>query len=160
MEEEIARLLMKMAKFEFYLVNSDSDLAHTRKTNRFDVISGINWTKLADKLERKVPFAAFDFEKTALHIFKETAPQYLVRADGGRLKWDSDDVNIDSWERLLSRSYAQLRNNLAHGNKAQMPAPFTYDRTAQLLEAGHALIEFISREAFNDPHWETPIRFQ
>ena len=160
MEEVIARLLMKMSKFEFYLVNRDTELAHTRTANGLEVVTGINWTRLAQQIERAYPFSKFDFGRSSFGVLQETAPQYLVKTANGYLKWDSDDLPITSWDRLLSRSFAQLRNNLAHGNKAQMPAPFTYDRTEKFLAAGDALIDFIAAHVFDAPHWETPITFR
>jgi hypothetical protein len=160
MEEEIARLMLKMSKFEFYLVNRDIELARTTAIKGLNVVTGIDWNRLARWVEAKHPFTKFDFAQSRFQAFKETAPQYLVKMESGRLGWDSDDRPIDSWERLLSRSFAQLRNNIAHGNKAQMPAPFTRDRTAQFLEAGDALIDFMAREVFDEPGWETPIVFR
>ena len=151
MEEEIARFLITTSKFEFYLISSDTKLAHTKAKGRLEIVAGINWTELAYRVETKHPFAKFDFEQSPFCIFKEASPQYLVKTESGRLKWDSDDLPIDSWERLLTRSYAQLRNNIAHGNKAHLTAQFTHDRTERFIAAGKALIDFIARQIFSDP---------
>ncbi len=158
MDEKIARFMLKVSKFEFFLINTDINLARIHKTT--GNVIGLDWARLADVVEAKNPFSEFDFQQTAFSMLKDTTPQYLVITPERRLKWDSDDQPIDSWERLLLRSFAQLRNNIAHGNKAQMPAPFTHDRTTGFLNAGDALIEFIAEHVFHDPGWQTPIEFR
>ena len=160
MDARIARFMLMVSKFEFFLVNTDLSLAHIRQTNGLRKIEGTNWARVAGLVEERFPFARFDFAPSGFGIFHVTAPQYLVVGDDGVLKWDSDDESIDSWERLLARSFAQLRNNVAHGNKAQLPAPFTCDRTDQFLQAGEMLIDFIASNVFEDPGWETPIEFR
>ena len=95
-----------------------------------------------------------------LRIFAETAPQYLVAKRDGVLDWDSDNLPVDSWDRLLSRGFAQFRNNVAHGNKHQMTAPFTHERTGQFLAAAPVLIDFIATQVFDMPGWETPLMFR
>lgn len=160
LEEQIARFMLRVSKFEFYLVNADRDLARTISVKGLDIIAGINWSRLAQRLESRQPFSQFDFGKSPFGIFKDTAPQYLIKRSDGRLTWDSDDEPIESWERFITRSFAQLRNNVAHGNKGQMTAPFTHDRTEKFLRAGFAFIEFIAEEVFGDPTWETPIAFR
>jgi hypothetical protein len=160
MEDQIAQFLLRAAKLEFFLANADVQLVHLRPAGQLNIVSGVNWTAVAQRIEAKYPFAAFDFALAPFGLFKETAPQYLVWSSENRFKWDSDDNPINSWDRLLSRSYAQLRNNIAHGNKLQMPAAFTHERTAAFLDAGNALIEFIASDVFARPHWETPIVFQ
>lgn len=157
MEEEIARFMLKASKFEFFVVNWDIELAVTRSVREFTVISGINWTKLAQRVEAKFPFKSFDFSKSGFAIFAQTAPQYLVVKEQNRIAWDSDNEPIDSWDRLFSRGYAQLRNNVAHGNKKQQAAPFTYERTAKFLSAGLALMDFIATQVSPEPVWDTPI---
>lgn len=157
MEEEIAGFMLKASKFEFFVVNRDIELAVTKSVRSLTVISGINWTKLAQRVEARFPFASFDFSKSAFEIFAQTAPQYLVVKEKSRVDWDSDNEPIDSWDRLLSRGYSQLRNNVAHGNKKQKAAPFTYERTAQFLPAGLALMEFVAKEVLGESDWDTPI---
>lgn len=157
MEEEISRFMLATSKFEFFLVNRDLRFAHTIDVRGLRAISGVNWTEIAARIEERFPFATFNFAPSGFLAFKESSPQYLTVRKDGRLKWDSDDIHIDSWDRLLSRSFAQFRNNIAHGNKGQMPAPFTYGRTQEFLRAGHALIKFVSAEVLNEPDWETPI---
>lgn len=39
-------------------------------------------------------------------------------------------------------------------------APFTHARMAQFLEAGEALVQFIARQVFGAPDWDTPIKFR
>lgn len=160
MEDRIALFMLKVSKFEFYLINKNTDLAHVRSHNGLEKVEGIDWQRLAATVEGKIPFSEFNFDVCRFGIFRGTVPQYLVKASDGRLKWDSDNDPIDSWERLLTRGFAQLRNNIAHGNKAQLPAPFTHDRTKQFLEGGEVLIDFLASQVFDDPVWETPIMFQ
>ncbi|MDX8470323.1 hypothetical protein RFM26_32095 [Mesorhizobium sp. VK23B] len=157
MEQDIANFMLRAAKFEFFLVNRDTSLVHTKVVGVFTAIIGVNWTKVAQFVEVAFPFNTFDFTNSGFEIFAQTAPQYLVIKHDGRLGWDCDNEPIDSWDRLLTRSYAQLRNNVAHGNKHQMPAPFTHDRTAQFLPAGLALMNFIANQVFLESDWDTPI---
>ena len=157
MEEEISHYMLRVAKFEFFLMSMDITLAHVNGAS--NAITGVNWTRLAQLVEQYHPFAHFDFDHPPIRMFKETAPQVLVKSHHDELKWDSDDVFIDSWERLFTRSFAQLRNNNAHGNKALMPAPFTYERTGQFIAAGHALMNFVGQTIFNRDDWDGPIAF-
>ena len=158
MEERIARFMMVVSKFEFFLVNRDPRLAHLDPTSQ--AVKGINWAHLGQILERKFPFQTFEFDRFKFRIFKETVPQRLVLSGDGRLKWDGDEIVVSSWEVLLGQSFAQLRNNVAHGNKAQLPAPFTHHRTMEFLEGGFELIEFIATEIFGARDWESPIVFR
>ncbi len=157
MEEQISHYMLRMGKFEFFLVSMDINLAHVNGANQ--AIMGVNWTRFAQLVEHYYPFAQFDFDHSPIRMFKETAPQFLVKSDHGGLKWDSDDVVIDSWDRLFTRSFAQLRNNIAHGNKALIPAAFTYERTGQFIAAGHALMDFVGQAIFNRGDWDGPIAF-
>ncbi|WP_299648436.1 hypothetical protein [uncultured Tateyamaria sp.] len=158
MDDKIAEFILLAAKMEFFLVNLDQDFAHVDGETR--VIRGVNWNRIGQSLEDMYPFADFDFEGSGFQILKETLPQYLVAKENGGLKWDSEDVVVSSWQTLLGRSYAQLRNNVAHGNKAQLPAPFTHNRTKDLLEAGHCLIHFIGGAYSHDDSWSYAIQFQ
>ena len=160
MEEEIARFMIRAAKFEFYLVNKDRSLAQTRDVGALRVVAGVNWVMLAHKLQERHPFAMFNFYDTSFGIFVQTVPQFLVKTSDDRLAWDSDDPPIDCWDKLLCRGYSQLRNNIAHGNKEQVPAPFTIERTIQFIRAGDALVDFIAQELFAEVAWERPIVFQ
>ncbi|QKD03474.1 hypothetical protein EB235_19825 [Mesorhizobium loti R88b] len=157
MEQDISLFILAAAKFEFFLVNRDIRFAHVTNVRGIRAVTGVNWSVIAVDVENRFPFASFDFAGRGILIFKETVPQYLTVAWGGALKWDSDNVPIDSWDRLLARSYAQLRNNVAHGNKHQMPAPFTYQRTLEFLPAGHALMDFVATQVFDEADWNTPI---
>ncbi|WP_245710326.1 hypothetical protein [Albimonas donghaensis] len=141
MDKEISEFMLLAAKLEFFLVNFDQSFARVDRATR--IVRGVNWDRIGQSLEDKHPFSEFDFEGSGFQLFKETAPQHLVAKEDGGLKWDSDEIDVVSWQVLLGRSYAQLRNNVAHGNKAQLPAPFTLNRTRQFLEAGHQLIHFI-----------------
>lgn len=157
MEEEISQFILAAAKFEFFLVNHDIRFAHVTNVRGIRAVAGVNWNVISVDVESRFPFASFDFAAKGILIFKETVPQYLTVGWGGTLKWDSDNAPIDSWDRLLSRSYGQLRNNVAHGNKHQMPAPFTYERTLEFLPAGHALMNFVAAEVCDQADWDTPI---
>ncbi|MDF2233205.1 hypothetical protein P2H44_11640 [Albimonas sp. CAU 1670] len=158
MDQEIAKFILLAAKLEFFLVNHDHSFAHMDGATR--AVRGINWDQIGQSLEEKHPFASFDFAGHGFQIFIETPPQYLTIREGGGLKWDSDEVRVSSWQTLLGRSYAQLRNNIAHGNKAQLPAPFTHDRTREFLEAGHQLINFVARAHSSNDAWSSPIHFR
>lgn len=158
MEKDIANFMLLAAKLEFFLVNLDQDFAHVDGTSR--VVRGVNWDRIGQSLESRHPFTEFDFAGSGFQIFKETVPQLLVATEGGGLKWDSDEVKVSSWQILLGRSYAQLRNNVAHGNKAQLAAPFTRDRTEEFLQAGHRLIHFIADTYSSDHAWSYKIQFQ
>jgi hypothetical protein len=149
--------MLEATKFEFYLVNRDQAFAHVDGATK--VVTGVNWDRVGQSIELNHPFNDFDFAGFGFQIFKKTVPQILVAKKNGGLKWDSDEVEISSWQILLGRGYAQLRNNVAHGNKAQLPAPFTYDRTKEFLEAGHRLIHFIAETHFLDEHWSYPVQF-
>lgn len=157
MDEEISKFMLLAAKLEFFLVNLDHNFAHVHTETR--VVRGVNWDRVGQSLEARHPFEEFNFSKSGFQIFKDTVPQRLVAKDGGGLKWDSDEVSVSSWQVLLGRSYAQLRNNVAHGNKSQLPSPFTQDRTSKFLEAGHNLIQFIAREYSPDEFWSYAIQF-
>ena len=158
MDEEIANFMLLAAKLEFFLVNFDQTFAQV--DGKTQVVRGINWHRIGQSLEVKHPFTGFDFAGSGFQLFKETAPQLLVVKEGGGLKWDSDEIEVSSWQILLGRSYAQLRNNVAHGNKAQLPAPFTHDRTREFLEAGRRLIHFIAGAHSSDANWSNAIQFQ
>lgn len=158
MDNEIAEFMLLAAKLEFFLVNLDQGFAHS--DGETSVVRGVNWERIGQSLEHMHPFAAFDFEGSGFQIFKETVPQYLVAKEDGGLKWDSDEVEVMSWPVLLGRSYAQLRNNVAHGNKAQLPAPFTRERTREFLEAGRCLIHFVASTHSTNNTWNYPIQFQ
>lgn len=157
MDEEISRFMLLAAKLEFFLVNLNQDFAHVDEKTR--AVRGVNWGRIGQSLEGKHPFKKFDFAGSGFQLFKETIPQRLVAKDGGGLKWDGDEIEVSSWQVLLGRSYAQLRNNVAHGNKAQIPAPFTRDRTREFLEAGHKLIHFIAGAHSSDDTWSYAVQF-
>lgn len=157
MDEEIANFMLLAAKFEFFLVNHDQTFAHVDGDTR--VVRGVNWDRVGHSLESKHPFTSFKFVESGFQLFRETVPQYLVVKEGGGLKWDSDAIEVSSWQILLGRSYAQLRNNVAHGNKAQLPAPFTHDRTREFLEAGRRLIHFVAAEHSSDETWSYEVQF-
>jgi hypothetical protein len=110
--------MLLAAKFEFFLVNLGQRFAHGNGTTK--TIAGVNWDRIGRSLEDKHPFNEFDFANSGFQIFKDTVPQFLVEKENGRLKWDSDGDVFSSWQVLLSRGYAQLRNNVAHGNKEHL----------------------------------------
>lgn len=160
MEHEVAAFMMKVSKFEFFLVNRDRKLAHISEVRSLSIVTGVNWTKLAQYVEDRFPFKKFDFKASGFNAFVETAPQYLVVKQDGTFGWDSDNVAVDSWDQLLSRGFAQFRNNVAHGNKYQITAPFTHERTREFLNAAPLLIDFIATNVFDTLWWETPLMFK
>lgn len=158
MDEEIAEFMLLASKLEFFLVNLNQDFAHVDGTTK--VITGVNWDRVGQSLEGMHPFNKFEFAEFGFQVFKETAPQFLTVNGNGGLKWDSDEVEVSSWQVLLRRGYAQLRNNVAHGNKAQLPAPFTHDRTKEFLEGGRCLIHFIAEVHSSDCTWSYAVQFK
>lgn len=158
LDEEIADFMLLAAKLEFFLVNFDQAFAHV--DGRTKAITGVNWDRVGQSLEGMYPFSEFDFATSGFQLFKETAPQYLTVKEDGGLKWDSDEVEVSSWPILLGRGYAQLRNNVAHGNKAQLPAPFTQGRTREFLEAGRCLVRFIAGAHSSNDAWSYAVQFQ
>lgn len=158
LDEEIANFMLTAAKFEFFLVNFDQAFAHVRGSRK--IITGVNWDRVGQSLEGMYPFSEFDFASTGFQIFVESVPQFLVAKEDGGLKWDSDEVEVSSWQVLLRRGYAQLRNNVAHGNKVQLPAPFTKDRTKKFIAAGHHLIHFVAGVYSTDDMWSYAVRFK
>lgn len=157
MENAIAHLMVRTAKLEFYLISVSTTFAQVDATGKR--VIGFDWQRLGGEVERRFPFATFDFDSSGFGIFRYTAPQFLTVNNEGVLQWDSDDYPIDSWERLLARSFGQLRNNLAHGNKHHPAAPFTQGRTAEFLKAGNVFIDFVAGSVFNNPDWEVPLGY-
>ncbi|MEI3854975.1 MULTISPECIES: hypothetical protein [unclassified Ensifer] len=155
MESELSQYMTRAAKFEFFLISCDPSLARTDGDLR--KVTGVQWDVVGQRIETMFPFASFDFEHTPFSIFASEPPQFLVVRDDQRLEWDSDTDAVNSWDRLLSRSFAQLRNNIAHGSKRHPPRPFTHGRTPAFLKAGHALIDFIAAYVFNRSDWEQPL---
>lgn len=159
-EDKISKFMFTCSKFEYFVINEDTELGKIGKmidTPPLQKIVGLDWKKLAKKI--KINFEDFNFGSSGFEILKEEPPQFLVKAEK-KLKWDSDNAAIDSWEKLLTRSFAQLRNNIAHGNKAHMPSQFTQDRTEKFIDAGNDLIKFIAKEIFGKENWESSIIFK
>ncbi|MER9387801.1 hypothetical protein [Mesorhizobium sp. M0435] len=157
MEQDIALLTVRIAKLEFYLLTISSKFAQLDAGGKR--IIGFDWQRVGREIENCVPFATFDFANSGFAILRDTAPQFLTVTNDGNLHWDSDDHPIDSWERLMDRSFAQLRNNLAHGSKHRPAAPFTHGRTVDFLKAGHAIIDFVARSVLRKPDWEKPLGY-
>jgi hypothetical protein len=158
-DKNISDYLIRCAKFEYLLVCKDISLAQTEQNGLFQVVKGIEWSKLAQRLEDVRPFATFNFDTYRFGYFKSNTPQFLSIKDGN-LKWDSENKTIDSWILLVTRSFAQLRNNIAHGNKSHMAAAFTADRTEKFIDAGNNFMNFVANELFNEIDWEQPIVFR
>lgn len=78
MEDRIARFMLRVSKFEFYLMNKNIEFAHLRALGELQKVEGVNWQKVALAVEGKFPFAMFDFTTSSFRIFRETAPQFLV----------------------------------------------------------------------------------
>lgn len=160
-EARIAEFIMRFAKFEFFLINLSTEFAHKSptKNTKSRYIMGVDWICLAKFVEDRHPFQSFQFKNCGFEIFKTASPQRLALKETGRLGWDDEPVEIISWELLLTKGLARLRNNIAHGNKAQLKAPFTEERTELFLDAGQSLINFITADIFDAPDWEHPIFF-
>ncbi|GAA6200233.1 hypothetical protein [Aquicoccus sp. SU-CL01552] len=158
MDDEIAGFMLMAAKFEFFLINLNPNFAHVHGKTK--VVTGVNWDRVSESLEDIHPFDEFRLEDSGFQTLKETAPHFLIEAENGGFRWDSDEVKITSWQILLRRGYAQLRNNVAHGNKAQLPAPFTAHRTKEFLAAGHNLIHFIAATYSQDDMLRYPVQFR
>jgi hypothetical protein len=152
--------MLTAAKFEFFLINKNIELARIEEKAGFQKLTGVEWGKLAAFIEKKYQFSKFDFNGCPFSFLSKEVPQYLVKSKNGIPSWDSNEVIVDSWDKLLSRGYAQFRNNVAHGNKAQLPSQFTEDRTEKFLQASLALISFIATDVFDEPQWEGSILFR
>lgn len=159
-EKRISDYLVRCAKFEFFLVNSNIELAKIRSISALQTISGIEWNGLAALIEEKHPYGSFNFSQSGFSFLNDNAPQFLTKRQNGSLKWDSDEPHIDSWLKVLTRSYAQLRNNIAHGNKGYLLSQFTQDRTEKFIEAGNKFMDFIAKDVFGNNSWEEPITFK
>ncbi|MGE0269576.1 MAG: hypothetical protein AB7S78_14090 [Candidatus Omnitrophota bacterium] len=161
-EQEISDLLLRFAKLEFYLINKNSEFARTESIGKMTKITGFDWQKVAPVIQDKASFQCYDFKNSPFKILKDEPPQFLTITQdcNKKIKWDSDDTPINSWDRFLTRSVAQIRNNIAHGNKAHIPAPFTADRTQKYIAAVNEFFEFLMEDIFDDKHWETPIIFR
>ena len=159
LENDISEFMLKAAKFEFFLINKDIQLGRIEEKDNLQKLVGLDWGKLAVIIEDKHKFHDFDFKSCQFSYFKTDVPQYLVKSENGVPKWDSDEVTVDSWAKLLTRGYAQFRNNVAHGNKAQLPSAFTTERTENFLAASHALMAFIAQDIFEERDWERSLFF-
>lgn len=147
--------MLHFSKFEFFLIGRNRDLA---KVGNAGKVVGVNWNQLGSLLEAKHKFSKFDFTASGFQMFKDTAPQFLVMTEHN-IKWDGNEGKINSWEELFTRGLVQLRNNIAHGSKSLIPAPFTAHRTQEFITAARALIAFVAEDVFSNPHWEEPISF-
>ncbi len=49
MEHEISNYMLRMGKFEFFLMNIDIGRAHVHGSSQ--IIMGVNWTRLAQKVK-------------------------------------------------------------------------------------------------------------
>jgi hypothetical protein len=158
MDDRIAKFMLLAAKFEFFLINHSYEFAHI--DGRTGAVKGVNWDRVGSSLEGARPFSEFAFKESGFDIFKETVPMFLKLTRDSRFRWDSEEIEINSWETLLGRSYAQLRNNVAHGNKAQLAAPFRHKKTEEFLVAGEKLILFIAETFGGDYIVTNEIYFQ
>ena len=148
--------MMRFSKFEFFLMRMDPAFVRTNAERR---VVGVQWEAVASKVEAAFPWASFDFGASGFEIFRNEPPQYLTLRDDDELDWDSDVQPVDSWSRLLTRSFAQLRNNIAHGSKGNPPRPFTHGRTRQFLSAGDAMMPFLAKGLFPGQHWDEPLHY-
>jgi hypothetical protein len=158
-ESEIAQYMLRFAKFEFFLLSSDPTLGTLDENYKPKRIS-LDWQKVAQRVEQRCPFQTFKPHTFDFAVFFNESPQYLTLDENDELKWDSNDPSFDSWLVVLTRSLLQFRNNIAHGNKGCIPAPFTADRTIEFMKAGHALMNFLSDVLFDIVDWDSDIYFQ
>lgn len=156
--KKISDYLTRCAKFEYLLICNDISLAKINQGGSFQIVAGVEWSMLAQHLEDKHPFGTFNFNDSSFDYLKSNTPQYLTVKDD-QLKWDSDNKAVDSWILFLTRSFAQLRNNIAHGNKAHLASAHTTDRTKKFIDAGNKFMNFVAKELFNEIYWEQPIEF-
>jgi|GEM_PF-5963767 len=141
LEQKISDYLIRCAKFEYFLIRHNPSFA---KTNTDGKITGVNWKELAKAIEELHPFSGAipDFA-----ILKSDPPGFLV-AESGKIDWKKNPAKIDTWKKLLISSFAQLRNNIAHGSKAH-PAEASPDRALKLIEAGDRLMVFIAQNVLD-----------
>lgn len=156
MEQQLSEYMMRFSKFEFLLMRMDPAFVQTNAGQR---VVGVQWEAVANKVEAAFPWATFDFASSGFEIFRDEPPQYLTLSSDDTLVWDSDMELIGSWSRLLTRSFAQLRNNIAHGSKGNPPRPFTHGRTPVFLSAGHALMTFLADRLFPGQYWDEPLYY-
>lgn len=156
MEELVSRAMLRISKFEFYLLSRDVGLARLGADRK---VIGIDYEKLAEKIEPIHEFNEFDFENSDFKIFKNEPPQFIVLREDQTLQWYSDCIAVTNWKLFFKHGYVQLRNNLAHGNKNFPAFHFTSGRTEQYLKAADALIDFVSAGILNDPDWETVLEY-
>ncbi len=74
MEEMISQYMLRMGKFEFFLVSMDIELAHVSGANQ--TVVGVNWTRLAQRVENCYPFAQFDFDHPPSGCSRKRRPSY------------------------------------------------------------------------------------
>ncbi len=155
-ENKIANFMLHLSKFEFFLITfGDNEFALKNCNNK---ITGVNWIKLGKVVASKYTFSEFDFAERGFEIFKKTTPQFLVKTEN-RVKWDSEDITVDSWKILFTKGLAQLRNNIAHGNKACPPVSSRARYTEKFIDAAEALIDFVTKDVLKSPNWEKDIFF-
>lgn len=154
-EERLSQYLLRAVKFEFYLISEEPTFAQTNGSGR---VTGIQWGKVAKKIEDKK--CSFKEIPDSFIVLKKNPPRFLRKEDN-QLTWSKrDDVAIESWRCLLKKGLAQLRNNIAHGSKALPHMDVEQGRVESLLEAGTALMGFIAKELFSDNNWEQSITLQ
>lgn len=78
MEERISHFMLRAAKLEFFLANIDVRYVHLRPLGALQVVSGINWTSVAERIEQAFPFDAFDFSTSLFSFLQSASPQYLA----------------------------------------------------------------------------------
>jgi len=161
-EKEISSFMLRFSKFEFYLIDMLPELIIASGCPKCAdrKITGLDWNKLAAKLEKKITFACIKSKNMNFHMLIDQHPQYLVITPENKIKWDSDVFPINSWNDLLVKGLAQLRNNIAHGNKNHITAPFTHERTKDFLISANYLLNFIIETLLPDHKpWEMEITF-
>lgn len=158
MESTISEFMLLAAKFEFFLATHNRNFVHIDGTTH--KVIGMNWENVATSLSTAYPFNSFDFASSGFEYLVKTVPQHLIWPPDAAPRWDSEEVDVNSWHILIQKGYAQVRNNVAHGNKALLPAPFTPERTEKFIIAATALIHFVVEAHEGSPYWNAEIHFQ
>ncbi len=151
-EQEISDYLTRSTKFEYFLIHHNPSFAKRKSDKK---IIGINWEALADHIERSHSFATATQNFSTL---KSQPPGFLVIRNE-QVEWEPNCAIIETWKDFLINSFAQLRNNVAHGSKAH-PSNSAPDRARKLVREGNALMTFIAKDVLHVDSWEEDIFFR
>ncbi|WP_425073713.1 hypothetical protein [Sagittula sp. S175] len=157
-EEDIAGFMMRASKLEFAIVQRDCQrFARTARGDPTKVV-GYDVEPVSEALEAAQPFSVGYANSKVFGFLAEHSPSWLVRVEG-QLGWSArHDFSAaeQSWLQTL-KNYAQLRNNVAHGNK-MLPAAETGDRTEAFLGAARNFQDEVAR-LLDLQGWNADIQF-